>query len=311
MSDATPPEPLQQLDEHDYSARIVRQKMWKRMNVDNEHFMGAVVGREGSGKSHSAISLAHTVDPSFTADDVFFDPQDLLEAFDSDAYGPGNVIILDEAGVGLGNRSWYDKEQILLNQTLQTVRDDNMGVLFTLPRLEELDSQTIGRLHAFVEMLETYPDEGWALSKWKNIDLTRDGRGQDYKRYTRLRVGGVNKRITRFAVSAPPSDLVDAYERRKESFKEDLYEDAIAAYDEEDGDEAASPKDIAQDIADDGIEQFVSQNSSTKEAYINKDLIRVEYELSHSDATAVKKLLEKSFTPQQLEDTLRTHTQTA
>jgi len=295
MSDATPPEPLQQLDEHDYSARIVRQKMWKRMNVDNEHFMGAVVGREGSGKSHSAISLAHTVDPSFTADDVFFDPQDLLEAFDSDAYGPGNVIILDEAGVGLGNRSWYDKEQILLNQTLQTVRDDNMGVLFTLPRLEELDSQTIGRLHAFVEMLETYPDEGWALSKWKNIDLTRDGRGQDYKRYTRLRVEGVNKRITRFAVSAPPDDLVAAYEQRKESFKEDLYEDAIAAYDEEDGeeDESKDPRDVADEIVDNGVSDVVSEHGRNGTMYVDKDIIRVEYGLSHRDASTVKKFVEK------------------
>jgi hypothetical protein len=294
MSDATPPEPLQQLDEHDYSARIVRQKMWKRMNVDNEHFMGAVVGREGSGKSHSAISLAHTVDPSFTADDVFFDPQDLLEAFDSDAYGPGNVIILDEAGVGLGNRSWYDKEQILLNQTLQTVRDDNMGVLFTLPRLEELDSQTIGRLHAFVEMLETYPDDGWALSKWKNIDLTRDGRGQDYKRYTRLRVEGVNKRITRFAVSAPPDDLVAAYEQRKESFKEDLYEDAIAAYDDEDdGDEAASPKEVAEEIVAGDISEYTSEHGGNGRTYVDHELIRSDFGLSHRDAKAAKKIVER------------------
>jgi len=243
---------------------------------------------------------------------VYFDPQDLLKAFDSDDYGTGDVIVLDEAGVGLGNRSWYDKEQILLNQTLQTVRDDNMGVLFTLPRLEELDSQTIGRLHAFIEMMDVFPDEGWAISKWKNINLTRDGRGQEYKKYPRLRVNGVKKRITRFGIAAPPADLVEGYEERKEAFKAKLYEDAIAAYDDEgDNDDDTSPKEIAQDIANDEIEQFVSRNSSTKEAYINKDLIRVEYELSHSDATAVKKLLEKSFTPQQLEDTLRTHTQTA
>ena len=221
MADDTPPEPLTQLDQHDYSARIVRQKVWKRMNVDNEHFMGAVVGREGSGKSHSALSIARTVDPSFSADDVFFDPQDLLEAFDSDDYGQGNVIILDEAGVGLGNRSWYDKEQILLNQTLQTVRDDNMGVLFTLPRLEELDSQTIGRLHAFIEMLEVNPEEGWANSKWKNISLTRDGRAKTYKKYPRLRFDGVKKRVTRFPITAPSPELVEAYEQRKESFKDD------------------------------------------------------------------------------------------
>jgi len=292
MADDTPPEPLTQLDQHDYSARIVRQKVWKRMNVDNEHFMGAVVGREGSGKSHSALSIARTVDPSFSADDVFFDPQDLLEAFDSDDYGQGNVIILDEAGVGLGNRSWYDKEQILLNQTLQTVRDDNMGVLFTLPRLEELDSQTIGRLHAFIEMLATHPDEGWAVSKWKNINLSRDGQNTDWKKYTRLRVDGVKKRITRFGITAPPADLVEEYERRKESFKADLYEDAISAYDDEQEDKA-DPSDVASEILENDVQQYVSEHGGNGRQYIDQELIRSDFGLSHRDAKAAKKIVER------------------
>jgi len=293
MADQTPPPPLTQLDQHDYSARIVRQKMWKRMNVDNEHFMGAVVGREGSGKSHSALSLARTVDASFTADDVFFDPQDLLQAFDSDDYGPGNVIILDEAGVGLGNRSWYDKEQILLNQTLQTVRDDNMGVLFTLPRLEELDSQTIGRLHAFIEMLETYPDEGWAISKWKNINLSRDGQNSEWKKYTRLGVGGVKKRITRFGITAPPSELVEAYEEQKESFKRDLYEDAISAYDEDEPEEKPDPRDVAEEIIDTGVSEYISEHGGNGRQYVDQELIRSDFGLSHRDAKAAKKIVER------------------
>jgi hypothetical protein len=289
-----PPEPLQQLGQEDYSARILKQKVWRRMNVENQHFMGAIVGREGTGKSHSALTLARAVDPSFTADDVFFDPQSLLQAFDSDDYGKGNMIVLDEAGVGLGNRSWYDKEQILLNQTLQTVRDDNMGVLFTLPRLEELDSQTIGRLHAFVEMLETHPQDGWASSKWKNINLTRDGRGKEYKKYPRLRANGIKKRITRFAIAAPPTDLVEAYERRKEAFKDELYEDAIAAYDDDqDEEQDRDPRDVASDIIDDGVSTVVSEHGRNGTLYVDKDIIRVEYDLSHRDAATVKKLVEK------------------
>jgi len=293
MSDPKPPEPLRQLDEHEYSARIVRQKMWRRMNVQNQHFMGAVVGREGTGKSHSALTLARTVDPEFTAEDVFFDPQELLEAFDSDEYGPGNVIVLDEAGVGLGNRSWYEKEQILLNQTLQTVRDDNMGVLFTLPRLEELDSQTIGRLHAFIEMLDVHPDEGWASAKWKNINLTRDGRGKTYKKYTRLRVDGVKKRITRFAIAAPPGDLVDAYERRKEAFKKELYEEAIAAYDTSE-EESLEPQDVADEVVKEGVSNYVSEHGGNGRRYVDQELIRADFGLSHRDAKAAKKIIERT-----------------
>lgn len=298
--DPQPPEPLRELEPTDYSARIVRQKVWKRMNVDNQHFMGAIVGREGTGKSHSALTIAKTVNPSFTAEDVFFEPQRLLEAFDSDEYGRGDMIVLDEAGVGLGNRSWYDKDQILLNQTLQTVRDDNMGVLFTLPRLEELDSQTIGRLHAFVEMLDVHPDEGWANAKWKNINLTRDGRGQEFKKYTRLNVNGVKKRITRFAIAAPPADLVESYEQRKESFKSELYQDAIDAYSDDDSDEQTSPKDVADEIINDGVSNVVSEHGRNGTLYVDKDIIRVEYDLSHRDAAAVKKLVEKQADVEQI-----------
>jgi len=295
MTDPDPPEPLRQLEPTQYLARIVRQKMWRRMNVENQHFMAAIVGREGMGKSHSALTLSRLVDPDFSAEDVFFDPQDLLRAFDSDDYGRGDMIVLDEAGVGLGNRSWYDKEQILLNQTLQTVRDDNMGVIFTLPRLEELDSQTIGRLHAFVEMMEVHPDEGWGKAKWRNIKLTRDGRDGDYKPYTRLNVNGVRKRITRCAIAAPPADLVEAYEDRKEAFKAELYQEAIGAYDdEEDGDDQPTPKDVAEEIVNGDVNEYLSEHGGNGRQYVDQELIRADFELSHRDAKAAKKLVERT-----------------
>jgi len=183
-----------------------------------------------------------------------------------------------------------------LNQTLQTVRDDNMGVLFTLPRLEELDSQTIGRLHAFVEMLDVNPGEGWASAKWKNINLTRDGRSKTYKKYTRLNVGGVKKRITRFAVTAPPDDLVDAYEGRKEAFKEQLYEDAIAAYDEGNKDsQELEPDDVVETvIEEDRVDEFVSHHGQTGRAYVDKDLLADEFGLSVRKSNVAKKKIEQS-----------------
>jgi hypothetical protein len=262
--------------------------------------MGAVVGREGTGKSYSALTIASAVDPEFTADDVFFKPEKLLEALRSDEYGAGNAVVVDEAGVGLGNRSWYEKEQILLNQALQTARDDNAVVLFTLPRLEELDSQTIGRLHAFVEMLETHPEEGYAVAKWKNISMTRDGAGKTYKKYPRLGVNGVDKRISRFGITAPDDDLAAAYEERKEAFKDELYEEAIAAYDDDDGDDEKQPDEIADEIIDDGVSNVVSEHGRNGTLYVDKDIIRVEYGLSHRDAAAVKKLVEKQADVQEL-----------
>ena len=145
----TPPDRLRQPTP---TADIARTEIWRRANVENEHFVCAVVGREGSGKSGTALSLASAVDPEFSVDRVCFEPADMLRLIDSDGTGSGSALILDEAGVGLGSRSWYDQDQIQLNKTLQTIRDDNQILFLTLPALSELDSQTVNRLHAYIEM---------------------------------------------------------------------------------------------------------------------------------------------------------------
>lgn len=294
----TPPERLRGGDS--ISARVARRYIWRRMNVENEHFMGVIVGREGSGKSHTALSISAACDPTFDASRVFFNPKNLVEAFQSEDLGQGNMVMLDEAGVGLGNRSWYEKEQVLLNQTLQTVRDENMGVLFTLPRLSELDSQTIGRLHALLAMIDKHPDDGWAEVSWKNIEVTREKEhDKTYKKYPRMRVNGFKRRITSISISKPEAALAEAYEERKDVFKQELYEKVIEAHADSEDDGETDLQAVATEIAQE-IEGFVSINGSTKEKYINKDLIRVEYELSHSDARAVKSMLESTFSGQEL-----------
>jgi hypothetical protein len=291
--DEQPPEPLRDLGPENVSAKVVRQEMWQRMNVDNKHFMGVLVGREGMGKSHSALSIASTVDPSFGAEDVFFDPEELLRAFQSNSYQPGDVVILDEAGVGLGSRSWYEKEQVLLNQTLQTVRDDNMGVLFTLPRLTELDSQTRGRLHAFIEVTALEPDE-YALAKWKQVVPARDERSDIFYPYPSVPVNGKQHRVERVRINPPAGDVAEAYEAKKEAFKDELFEEAIGAYDDEDEEDEQSPKEVAGEIVDEGVSNYVSEHGGNGRRYVDQELIRAEYGLSHRDAKAAKKLVERT-----------------
>jgi hypothetical protein len=303
MATANDPQPPPMLRNHggSVSARVLRRYIWKRMNVENEHFMGVIVGREGSGKSHTALSICRKVDPTFDAERVFFDPADLVEAFRSDELGEGSMVMLDEAGVGLGNRSWYEKEQVLLNQTLQTVRDENMGVLYTLPRLSELDSQTVGRLHSLLAMKEKHVDEGWAEVSWKNIDVTReDTEGKVYKKFPRMNVDGRKSRITSIGIRKPDDDLAAAYEQRKAAFKDELYAEVLEAHDDAAADDETDPKAVAQEIAEDPAE-CISVDRGTGEPYINKDLVRVEHDLSHSDARAVKSILESAFSADELE----------
>lgn len=271
--------------------------MWR----DNEHFMAVIVGREGSGKSHTGIKIAETVDPTFDAERVMFDPATFLrrlKQWKKDNDTQGKMVVIDEAGVGVGVRTWHDKAQIRLNQVLQIIRDENMGVIFTLPRLEELDSQTKGRLHAFIEMTEKNEGE-WVKAKWLEWDPTRDGRNKIYREYPTHTVNGVKQTIKRLCLSPPSEEIVSNYEERKNEFQAEQYADALDEM-EEDVDDEQSVKDIAMEVADGRLGEFVSAHSQNGTPYINKDLLRAEFGLSHADTRAVKSLLEQQFDTEQL-----------
>jgi len=290
----SPPERLRAPNE-DHTAWLLR-RVWDRVNRDNEHFMGCIVGREGSGKSYTAIKIADSLDPTFSADRVIFDIKELLEVLRSGEHDPGDFYVLDEAGVSMGVRTWQDRAQVLANQALQLIRSHNLGLIFTLPRLSELDSQAEGRLQAVLEITDKVPDEYVEL-KWKWLDPDRvDSNGNILMKYPRRIQNGAKKRITRNTFSPPRSDLVEPYEERKREYQDEVYERTIAKLEEAEDDEDAAdadPQEIATEIADGNLERFVDTHTGNKNAYINKDLIRSDYDLTHSEAKAVKALLNR------------------
>jgi hypothetical protein len=274
-------------------ARILEQKIWRQCNEENQHFMAAIVGREGSGKSLTALRIAELVDPSFNADRVMFEPQRFLEQLQewkANGETQGKMIVADEAGVGLGVRTWYQKDQVLFNQVLQTIRDENMGVIFTLPRLNELDSQARGRLHAYIEMTDLNAGE-WAQLRWLNWSPTRDERDDVYRHYPTLRVDGRQQQIKRLRFTPPSDALATAYSERKTAFQEQLYQDAIDEMDESE-EEQQSAQDIASDIkSSNNIAELLSWHGGHNRWVLSKDLIRETHDLTHRKAKAVKELL--------------------
>jgi len=288
----SPPDPLQAPNER-HTPWLLR-RVWDRVNQDNEHFMACIVGREGSGKSYTAIKIADTVDPTFSVDRVIFDVKELLKVLRDGEHEPGNFYVLDEAGATMGVRTWQDRAQVLANQALQLIRSHNLGLIFTLPRMSELDSQAQGRLQAVLEITDKRPEE-YVQLKWKWIDPDRvNSNGNILKKYPRRIQDGYEKRIKRNTFSPPRPDLVEPYEDEKSEFQAKFYDKAITKLEEAEADEDAAdadPQEIATEIADGNLERFVDTHSGNKNAYINKDLIRSDYDLTHSEAKAVKALL--------------------
>lgn len=266
--------------------------------------MGVIVGREGSGKSHTAIKIASTVDPTFTAERVMFDVTELLEVLRNGDHEKGNFYVLDESGVQFGRRTWQDRGQVLANQALQLIRNHNLGLVFTLPRLGELDSQAQGRLQAFYELLEK-EDGKYVDGKWKWMDPDRaDDTGTIYKKFPRRRENGKVKRITSIAFTPPADEIIEPYEEKKSAFQDEFYKKTIEELSDEEKSEEEDEKSVqewATEIANNGIEQVISKHGNTGEKYINKELIHVQYDVTKNNARAVKALLDKQIDPSTVE----------
>ncbi len=292
MSEAESPTPPAVIRGSNLTARILRERIWKAANVENDWFCFVIVGREGSGKSKTAASIMEHVDPTFGAENTHFNPVDFLDDINADdADKTGKAVLQDEAGVGLGNRTWYDRGQIELNQALQTARDDNMIVGLTLPRLEELDIQVQGRLHALIQMDGMEKGE-YSRFRFQFLSPSRDGRDKLYRYNPRRYQNGRQNKVKTLAIGPPSTEFDEAYEAKKSEFKDEFYESTRETLEEEHGEdeEELTPKEIAEKIVDAGrVEEFVGDNYGQQ--YIDKDKIANEYDLGNNTAKRVKKAL--------------------
>lgn len=286
-----PPEVLQ--EPHKVPGQVVLRRCWDRINRQNEHFVAAIVGREGVGKSHTAIKLGTVLDDEFSHDQVLFSAADFLEVLRDEAYRSGAIYVLDEAGVSFGKRSWQDKAQVLANQAMQLIRSHNIGLIFTLPRLDELDSQTQGRLQAFYEITDK-TDGSHVNGRWKWIDPDRTGTtGKVYKKYPRTEWGD---RITSLKFEPPPADVVEPYEKRKRRYQQEIYDEAIDALrdeDDGDGDDGGVPgpgSDLSVDevLAQiDDPDAFVKAINDGKQHVIDRDRLEDEYDIGEKRSRKV------------------------
>ena len=301
---ATSKQPPKTLQSNYPTAALLRHEIWQRLHEENEHYQAGVFGREGKGKSGTALSIAEMVDPGMCADQVMFDPKRMMSKiaeWKRDGTTKGRMIVADEAGVGLGNRTWYDEDQIKFAQVLQLIRSENMGILFTVPRGKEMDSQIRGgRLHA--QILVRNKHEGdYVEAEYEHIKV---GRRVDndalWSPKPTMNIDGVPQRTTTLRVGPPSEQLWEEYEAKKDEFQAGEYDKAAA--DDDDGDGKSELKQIAEDIRNGELGRVVGTDGRTGDAKIDRDLIRLEFDLSQADATAIKSLLDKEYDTEELQD---------
>lgn len=281
----------QKLKQPDHPTLDLLRQRWERLNYHNEHWMCCIVGQEGVGKSYTALKIARELDPTFDETRVIFDVAEFLRVLRDDEYEPGQLYVIDEAGVSLGNRTWQDSEQVKLNQALQLIRSHNLGLVFTLPRLSELDSQTEGRLQDVIELREKEDDE-YVEGTWWVLDIDRmnmsSGRDGVFKQKPQWRGSEVGQ--VRFL--PPNGDYIDRYEDIKSEFQTETYADIIDEDGDKEDDQSPELLSLIDRLASEGVESYLTWHGGHNKPILSTEKIRMEHDLSHRDAKLVKDELE-------------------
>jgi len=192
-----------------------------RMIYYNQNWLGLICGPTGSGKSFSGLRIAEEVDDTFHIGRVVFTAEEFMQVLNN-GMKQGQIIIWDEAGVGMASREWYSISNKAINYVLQTFRHLNLGVIFTTPSISYIDSQARRLFHSYIETYEVDRKRKQVKARWFTVSYSprSDKIYHIYRRYKREK-----KNLTR--INIPSKELIDAYEKKKKAFSQSLRMDVL------------------------------------------------------------------------------------
>jgi len=129
------------------------------------------VGPKGSGKSYSAIRDAITLDKDFTAEQILFRKEEVIDFIDKYSYQDGKVAIWDEFGSEMHAREWFIKEQRKLIQLLEVIRETDITFLICMPHLIFGDSSVDALANFCVEVYKPkHREDPYRIGKALEMD---------------------------------------------------------------------------------------------------------------------------------------------
>ena len=190
----------------------------QRLLLQNKNWLCVFCGGTGSGKSYSAMTLATNIDPTFNTDKLVFKAEDFIRLLNSGKLKKGDCILFDEAGVGMPARDWYTISNKAIGYLLQTFRNLNLAVIFTVPNLNYIDGQARGLFHHYIETQKILYKEKLVHAKLFTIRVNRTGKL--FFIYPKLRPKGSKKKIIikEIYFRLPSPELINAYEKKKMAY---------------------------------------------------------------------------------------------
>ena len=211
--------------QHSWARWMVARTMRKNQNV-----LASFIGKTGSGKTWSAMSVAETMSKlsgvPFNVENIVFDLRELMELINSGVLKRGSVIIFDEPQISISAREFQSLANRTFNYLVSTFRHKNFILFFCCPFENLLDKSTRKLFHARFETMSINANKKTCRLKPRFIEYS-DFKELPYRKRMKIIVQRKEKETSMnfldfWDVSKPTKDLIDAYELKKKEFTDNL-----------------------------------------------------------------------------------------
>ena len=276
--------------------KVIIKNIQDRLLHNNENWLCVVCGDTGSGKSYSALRLAEKICPKrFNINNVVFSAEEFMSVLNSGKLRKGDVIVWDEAGVGLPAKEWYDLINKMITYIMQTFRRDNLAVIFTVPAMSLVTSDVRKLFHAYIETVSKNKRKGYVVTKFMNIE--RNPRTDKlYFKYLHKIEEGMSKKITSTRFFLPSSkEFIKRYEEKKAVFSETLKKDVeselkLQKIEKLKKKSLFSIEEIVQEVKK-YPERYIKTYQNRE--YVDPHLIMVDFNIGRTKATQIKSIIER------------------
>lgn len=264
----------------------------KRLHEQNKNWLCAVIGPTGSGKSYLSMRLCKQIDPSFGMHRVTFTPDEFLKVLEKKPK-KGSAIMLEEAGVAVDSRTWYDRANRAINYVMQTFRRENLAVVLTTPSLNFVDKNVRRLMHNQVETVRIDRRSNVCYTKFLNVQYNP----RLDKRYLKHNKRAGRVKVTRVGFKLPPKGLVKKYEEKKKAYCDALLREQqdMIKQDKKDAKRKKEKADIQPIIEEvtKNYKEYLSTHNDRE--YVDPILIMTKHGIGEARSRGVKKLVEKEL----------------
>lgn len=199
--------------------------IWNKVHTKRENCLILTVGKVQKGKSTVNNIIGYNVDPLFTADTSYFQPQRWAYDLAKKKFKRGRFIMFEEIGTesgGMNRRKWYDFNNFVVNDILQTFGYEGIIVAFSVPSMNYIDKNALLLMDYKIEVLDKDLKNRTNTAKVFRLEYN-ESYGKLYRHFLRDNTGG---KVDPYYFKMPNDErfknIIKMFKSKENIFKKDI-----------------------------------------------------------------------------------------